>query len=56
MSKMKGKSILSINDTSEMREIFKDLHIKEISFIYTLAGDHERKAAKELTITNLSYK
>jgi DNA adenine methylase len=48
---IKGKFIMSINDVPEIREIFKDFHIKEVKTTYT-TGTQTGKAANELLISN----
>lgn len=50
---IKGKFIMSINDVPEIREIFKDFHIKEVKTTYT-TGTQTGKAANELLISNHS--
>lgn len=55
LSDIKGKFILSINDTTEIRKWFCNFYIKEVGLTYTAAGGNKPKAAKELIITNFTY-
>jgi DNA adenine methylase len=45
-----GKFIMSINDVEDIRELFRDFHIEEVTTTYTCAG--KKKKAKELLIMN----
>jgi len=47
---VQGKFMMSINDVPEIRELFKDFNIEEVSTNYTLSG--KWKAARELLVTN----
>ena len=49
---IKGKFIMSINATPEIRELFKGFNIEEVSTNYTLAGAHKKKKVTELLIMN----
>ncbi|SDU26482.1 DNA adenine methylase [Desulfobacula phenolica] len=51
LSRIKGKFILSINDNSDMRSVFKNFKIQPISLLYSV-GKKPTKA-KELIIKNL---
>ncbi|MFV0535383.1 MAG: DNA adenine methylase [Cumulibacter sp.] len=53
LSQIKGKFILSINDTPEMQNCFVQFNIKPVSLTYTAGG--APVAAKELIITNFDY-
>lgn len=48
---LKGKFILSINDTEEIRAIFKDYSYSEVDVKYTIGEDNSHQA-KELIYTN----
>lgn len=51
----RGKSIVSINDTPEVREIFADLHQLPIDTTYSISSAHGRgKPAGELLISNFA--
>lgn len=50
LSTIKGKFLLSINDHSEMRKVFKGFKTKPVSLTYTLSGKPTK--GKELLITN----
>jgi len=52
LSAIKGKFIMSINDLPEIRDIYRKFNIREVNTIYTSAGAHRKKQAKELLITN----
>ena len=54
LSEIKGRFILSINDTPEIREIFSNFNIKEVSVLYTVNGMRTGNN-KELIITNFKY-
>jgi len=49
LSTIKGKFILSLNDTSEIREIFKAFSMEHVSVKYTITR-RKSKSAKELII------
>lgn len=49
---IKGKFILSINDTPEIREIFKDFHQSQVGVTYTVAGGENQSRFGELIIMN----
>lgn len=49
---IKGKFIMSINDTPEIREIFKDFHFSEVGLKYSVGGGANQVSAKELIIMN----
>lgn len=51
LKNIQGKFILSYNDTEYIRELYKDLHVKELETTYMLNGAR-RKKAKEVLITN----
>ena len=51
-SALKGRVILSINDTPEVREIFAGFDLQQVTTTYTLGGTHNAKKAGELIISN----
>ena len=53
LSSIKGRFILSINDTPEIREIFSRFNIEEVSVLYTLSRGNPSEN-KELIITNFN--
>ena len=53
MSGLKGKALLSINDTPQIREIFAGLHLKEVETSYTVAAKTTARGKRaELLIAN----
>ena len=48
---VKGRFIMSINDTPQIRKIFGGFEIEEISTRYSLAGADKTKIAVELLVT-----
>ncbi len=53
MKTMQGKMMLSINDCPEIRELFKDFNIKEVSLAYTVSKNvTKRQPSSELIIGN----
>lgn len=53
LKKIKGKFILTINDTEVIRDLYKDFNIKEVNVKYTVSRKIDaRKENKELIITN----
>lgn len=50
---IKGRFILSINDTPEIRQIFAGFEIEEVPTTYQLGGMAKVKAVTELVISNL---
>ena len=48
---LQGKFVLSLNDVPEVRALFKDFVIRDISFHYT-AQKHVGRSYKEVIITN----
>jgi DNA adenine methylase len=52
LTAVKGKFILSINDTPEIRKIYRDFHIEEATTSYSAAGADKKKHVTELLITN----
>lgn len=52
LKSIKGKFIMSINDTPEIREIFKDFYLSEVRTTYTVAGGANQGKFGELIITN----
>ncbi len=51
MAGLKGKAMMSINDTPEIREIFHDFKLEEVSVRYS-TGRNSRPRVTELFITN----
>ena len=49
---IKGRFIMSINDTPEIRETFKDFVFSEVGLKYSVGGGANQSAAKELIIMN----
>ncbi len=49
---IKGRFILSLNDVPEIRQMFSDFSIEEISVPYTLPGAGKTKLVTELLISN----
>ena len=49
---IKGKFIMSINDTPEIREIFQDFNLDAVETTYTVGGGENQTKAGELIITN----
>jgi DNA adenine methylase len=54
LSEITGKFIMSINDTPEIRELFREFHIREVDTTYIAGGAHNKKKVTELLITNYS--
>ncbi|MBI5075641.1 MAG: DNA adenine methylase [Nitrospirae bacterium] len=52
LGRIKGKFILSLNDTSQVREIYKRFRIESVSTSYSLGGGNKKKAVKEVLIRN----
>ena len=50
LAQLKGRFILSINDTPEVRETFRAFAIEEVTVTYTISSS-ENQTAKELIIT-----
>lgn len=48
---LKGKALMSINDTPEIREMFRDFKIEEVSVRYS-TGSNSRPKVTELLISN----
>ncbi len=48
---IKGKFIMSINDTREIREIYRDFRIEKVKTVY-MAGSSKKKGVTELLIMN----
>jgi DNA adenine methylase len=49
---IQGKFILSINDESAMRKMFKDYYIESVATSYTAGGGNKKKRVTELLIAN----
>jgi len=56
LREISGKFILSINDVSEIREMFRIFHIEKIDTSYTTSGANKRKKVSELLIANYELK
>ncbi len=52
---IQGKFMLSINDHSDIREVFKDFYHKEVSLFYTV-GQKGPIEANELIYSNYEFK
>lgn len=52
LAKIDGKFILSINDTPEIRKLFKGFNVSTEATSYTASGGDKRKRVTELLITN----
>lgn len=51
LSRLRGRFIMSINDTPEIRALFAGFAIEEVETIYTICGQAKAKAVRELIIT-----
>ncbi|MCR4298598.1 MAG: hypothetical protein NUV75_07585 [Gallionella sp.] len=49
---IKGKMIISVNDTPEMRQAFAGLHIESVDITYTVGGAKKGSKTAELVISN----
>ena len=49
---LQGKFLLSLNDTPEVREIFKAFSVEEVATVYTANHADNKKVAHELLISN----
>lgn len=49
---IKGTFILSLNDRKEIRNIFKNFHIKSVNTVYSVSVAKQSTKAKELLISN----
>lgn len=56
LGNIKGSFILSLNDRPEVRKIFKSFHISAVETKYTIAGNSNAVAAKEVLISNRRIK
>jgi DNA adenine methylase len=56
ISNIQGKFILSINDVSEIRTLFKDYCIESVETSYSAAGADRKKRVTELLIGNYDLK
>jgi len=54
LSRLKGKFLMTINDTKEVREIFKDFNIEEVKLKYSMSSDaaSRKRERTELFISN----
>jgi len=52
LASVQGKFIMSINDTSEIRELYEDFNIQEVTTTYSAGGPHIKKHVTELVIMN----
>lgn len=52
MKRLNGKAILTVNDHPRMREVFRGLAMHSVGINYTVGGNHDTKAAHELTISS----
>lgn len=49
---IQGKMLISINDHDTIRDVFKGLSNKPLNINYTVGGNHNKKASRELLIWN----
>ena len=49
---IKGQMVISLNDHSDIRELFCDSHIVEVDYKYTVGGNGREKKCTELIIGN----
>lgn len=54
MRSIKGKAVVSVNDTPEMREIFAGLSVRRLAIRYTVGGRQGRAEHSELVLKNWS--
>jgi DNA adenine methylase len=54
LSNITGKFIMSMNDTPEIRKLFKNFHLQEVPTTYMAGGAQNKKKVTELPITNYS--
>ncbi len=52
MAKAQGKTMLSINDHPDIRELFKGFRLHELQIAYSVARDKTQKASGELVVYN----
>lgn len=52
--KVRGKFMMSINDTPEIRSLFGGFHVKEVKTVYNAGGAGHKKQVTELLIMNYS--
>ena len=52
LSSIKGKFILSLNDTPEIRKIYKNFRIETVTTSYTMGGGDKKKTVSEVLIKN----
>lgn len=55
LTRLKGKFILSLNDTPEVRELFQAFHITTVELSYSCSR-RKRRHQRELLITNFNPK
>jgi DNA adenine methylase len=53
---LKGRFILSINDVPQIRPTFEGFTLKPVRLSYTISGNTNSKAARELIITKRSQR
>jgi len=49
---IKGKMVVSVNDITEMRDVFSGFRMSTADIVYTVGGGDKGKAVKELIIRN----
>jgi DNA adenine methylase len=49
---LKGRFIMSLNDVSEVREVFAGFHIESVKTTYTIAGKGAQTDRAEVLISN----
>jgi site-specific DNA-adenine methylase len=52
LSGIKGKFIMSINDTPEIRKLYKGFHTEVVATTYSAGGANKKKSVNELLIMN----
>ncbi len=52
LARLRGRFIVSINDVPEMRGLFKDYFVEEVTTNYKMPGAHRQKRITELLIRN----
>jgi DNA adenine methylase len=52
LSKINGKFIMSINDTEEIRHLYKEFKIETVKTSYSAGGANKKKQVQELLISN----
>lgn len=53
LANIEGKFIMSINDTKEIRTLYKDFNIEMVKTSYSAGGANKKKQVQELLISNV---